>query len=155
MGSEHCMFTFAGQYYKAISKGYWVSRVLLKLKYTPSVILCANNWFITRATDRSTSVRWLFRVSQSQLYETNNSRELVEIEGVMFLLPHSLERVEVELLFNGVGNQLRGRLLQVLVASVEPWKTVKQILLLEKWSSSFIELLNITTWTQFHKQSWA
>ena len=38
----------------------------------------------------------------------------------MFLLPHSLERVEVELLFNGVGNQLRGRLLQVLVASVEP-----------------------------------
>ena len=46
---------------------------------------------------------------------------LVEVEGVVFLLPHSLERVEVELLLNGVRDQLGRRVLQVLVPGVETW----------------------------------
>ena len=46
---------------------------------------------------------------------------LVEIERVILLLPHSLERIKVEFLFDRIGDQLSSCVLQVLVASVETW----------------------------------
>ena len=57
---------------------------------------------------------------------------LVEVEGVVFLLPHSLERVEVELLLDGVRDQLGRRVLQVLVPGVETWIRIGFRLLLDK-----------------------
>ena len=57
---------------------------------------------------------------------------LVEVEGVVFLLPHSLERVEVELLLNGVRDQLGRRVFQVLVPGVETWIRIGFRLLLDK-----------------------
>jgi hypothetical protein len=45
--------------------------------------------------------------------------KLVEIERVVLLFPHSLERVKVEFLFDRIGDQLSSRVFQVLVANVE------------------------------------
>ena len=50
----------------------------------------------------------------------------------MFLLPHSLERVEVELLLDGVRDQLGRRVLQVLVPGVETWIRIGFRLLLDE-----------------------
>ena len=72
------------------------------------------------------------QIKKTRFFKKKKMMLLVEVEGVVFLLPHSLERVEVELLLNGVRDQLGRRVLQVLVPGVETWIRIGFRLLLDK-----------------------
>ena len=72
------------------------------------------------------------QIKKTRFFKKKKMMLLVEVEGVVFLLPHSLERVEVELLLDGVRDQLGRRVLQVLVPGVETWIRIGFRLLLEK-----------------------